>query len=182
MHAAVVYESMYGNTRAVAEAIAAGIGPDATVLQVRRATPDQLAVVDLLVVGAPTHVRGLSRASTRRAAHQAAGKPGSGLSFEPGAEGLGVREWLPSLADLSCQAAAFDTRIDVPAFFGGRAAPRIARALRHHGAQLVHSPTSFLVDKYSRLLDGEQARARAWGQVLATTAARARTSVVRART
>ena len=58
-------------------------------------------------------------------------------------------------------AAAFDTRIDGPAPLTGR--PRgIARRLRDHGFRLVVGPESFLVDKQSRLLAGENERATAW--------------------
>lgn len=167
MRVLVVYESMYGNTRTIAEAIGAGLGVGTDVVPVREATPDRLAMADLLVVGGPTHVRGMSRPGTRKAARDAAGTPASTLTVEPDADGLGLREWFASLGTLSCRAAAFDTRIDVPAIFGGRAAPRIARLLRQHGADPVAPPHSFLVDKQSHLLDGEYVRARAWGEDLA---------------
>ena len=63
MRALIVYESMYGNTHLVADAIAEG-------LRARRrgrrragrgATRARVADVDLLVVGGPTHVHGMSR-------------------------------------------------------------------------------------------------------------------------
>lgn len=167
MRVLVVYESMYGNTRTIAEAIGSGLGADVAVVPVREASPERVAIADLVVVGGPTHVRGMSRPATRKAARDAAGKPASTLTLEPGADGLGLREWFASLGTVSCHAAAFDTRIDVRAIFGGRAAPRIARLLRQHGAQLVAPPRSFLVDKQNQLLDGEHVRARAWGEDLA---------------
>jgi hypothetical protein len=55
----------------------------------------------------------------------------------------------------------------MPALFAGRAAPRIARLLRHHGTHLIAPPHSFLVDKQNRLLDGEYNRAHTWGEDLA---------------
>ena len=167
MRVLVVYESMYGNTRRIAEAIGSGLGTNFDVVPVREATPDRVATADLLVVGGPTHVRGISRPSSRKAAGDAAGKPGSTLTLEAGANGLGLREWFASLGTLSCQAAAFDTRVDMPALFSGRAAPRIARLLRHNGAHLIAPPHSFLVDKQNRLLDGEYNRAHMWGEDLA---------------
>jgi flavodoxin-like protein len=173
MRVLVVYESMYGNTRRIAESIGSGLGVDTEVVPVGEATPDRVAIADLLVVGGPTHVRGMSRLASRKAARDAAAKPGSTLALEPGADGLGLREWFASLGTLSCQAAAFDTRVDMPAIFAGRAAPRIARLLRRHGAHLIAPAQSFLVDKQNRLLDGEYVRARAWGEDLA----RARHSV-----
>src|SRR5215472_15079647 len=132
MRVLVVYESMYGNTRRIAEAIGSGLGTNFDVVPVREATPDRVATADLLVVGGPTHVRGMSRPSTRKAARDAAGKPASTLTLEPGTDGLGLRDWFASLGTLACRAAAFDTRIDVPAIVGGRAAPRIGRLLRQH--------------------------------------------------
>jgi hypothetical protein len=55
----------------------------------------------------------------------------------------------------------------MPALFAGRAAPRIARLLRRHGAHLIAPPRSFVVDKQNRLLDGEYGRAHTWGEDLA---------------
>jgi flavodoxin-like protein len=167
MKVLVVYESMYGNTRTIAEGIGSGLGADTEVVPVREASPERVASADLLVVGGPTHVRGMSRPSSRKAARDAAGKPATTLTLEPGADGIGLREWFASLGTMSCRAAAFDTRVDIPAIFAGRAAPRIARLLRHRGAQLVAPPHSFLVDKQNHLLDGEPVRAHAWGEDLA---------------
>ena len=70
MRAIIVYESMYGNTRHIAEAIARGIDDSGTVrvVPVSAAEAVSLANFDLVVVGGPTHVHGMSRASTRHAA------------------------------------------------------------------------------------------------------------------
>ena len=43
MKAVVVYESLWGNTAAIARAIAAGLGPEAKALSTAEATPDILA-------------------------------------------------------------------------------------------------------------------------------------------
>ena len=73
MRAVVIYESMYGNTRAVAEAIASDLSPmDVTVLPVGSADASTVADADLLIVGAPTHAFGLSRPQTRLSAAQPA--------------------------------------------------------------------------------------------------------------
>ncbi len=63
MRAVVVYESMFGNTHEVAERIASGLAAryEVTVLPVGEAIAQILPDIDLLVVGAPTHVHGLSR-------------------------------------------------------------------------------------------------------------------------
>jgi flavodoxin len=171
MRAVVVYESMYGNTRAIAEAIGAGLGGDVEVVPVSEATPDRLAIVDLLVVGGPTHVRRMSRPSTRQAAREGARKPDSTVTLEPDSDGPGLREWFGSVRTLSCQAAAFDTRVKMPAALSGRASKRIARLLQRQGAKLVARPESFLVDKHNRLIEGEHTRATAWAQQLVASVA-----------
>ncbi|GAA4142514.1 flavodoxin family protein [Leifsonia shinshuensis] len=64
--AAIVYESMFGSTRQVAEAIAEGLRPFAAVTIVKvKDAPEAFPDADLLLVGAPTHVHSLSRPSTR---------------------------------------------------------------------------------------------------------------------
>lgn len=52
MKAVVVFESHWGNTAAVARAIAEGIGPEARALSTADATEATLAGVDLIVAGA----------------------------------------------------------------------------------------------------------------------------------
>ena len=53
MKALVVYESLWGNTAAVARAIAAGLGPEAQALSTAEATKDIVAGADLIVAGSP---------------------------------------------------------------------------------------------------------------------------------
>src|SRR5215207_10325444 len=154
MNAVVVYESMYGNTHAIADAIADGLGVDipVRVVPVDRVEARDLDGVDLLVVGGPTHVHGMSRESTRKAAIDAAAKPGAALEVDADAEGPGLREWFDHLAVEVHHAAAFDTRMTGPAVFTGRASKAIARRLYAHGATLVVDPESFLVTKQNELL------------------------------
>jgi Flavodoxin len=169
MHAVVIYESMYGNTRQVADAIGAGLGTafDASVVPVSHAGPEILAAAGLIVVGGPTHAHGMSRAVTRKSAVEAAGKPVSGLTVEPDAMGPGLREWFGSLGQYPVKAAAFDTRVRAPAALTGRASKGIIRLLRAHGFDVVTEPESFLVTKQDRLVPGELTRAREWGAKLA---------------
>ena len=100
MRAVVVYESMYGNTHLVADAIGAGLGTayDVSVVPVSHAGPEVVAGAGLVVVGGPTHAHGMSRAGTRKAAVEAANKPVSPLEVEPDALGPGLRDWFSSLA------------------------------------------------------------------------------------
>jgi menaquinone-dependent protoporphyrinogen IX oxidase len=167
MRAVVVYESMFGNTHAVADAIGRGLshGAEVAVIPVTQATPDLVAAADLLVVGGPTHVHGMSRASTRRSAAEMADKQ-EALHLEPNAVEPGLREWFDSLPDRSVAAAAFDTRMDGPAFFTGRAAKGIGKRLRRHHCVMTAKPQSFMVTKQNTLHSGETARAEAWGKTL----------------
>ena len=171
MRAVIVYESMYGNTQLIADAVAAGLGPglDVSVVPVSKATPAVLADADLLVVGGPTHAHGMSRAGTRKMAVQAADTPAGGLTVEPGAPGPGLRDWFGSLGRYSVKAAAFDTRLHGPAALTGRAAKGVAHSLRAHGFELIAEPESFLVTKQDRLDAGETTRARGWGAKLAAS-------------
>ena len=122
MRALVVYESMFGNTHEVAERIGEGVGRrccHVLVAPVGETTGDMVAEADLIVVGGPTHVHGMSRWTSRKAAREQAAKDPD-LELDPDAEGPGVREWFDSLAEgRSRSAAAFDTRIDAPAAFTG---------------------------------------------------------------
>ena len=78
MNAIVVYESIYGNTHDVADAVAEGLGA-ATVLSVPEAV-GRAGEADLLVVGGPTHMHRLATARSRQlaaaAAHEDAGNEG----------------------------------------------------------------------------------------------------------
>jgi hypothetical protein len=169
MRTLVVYESMFGNTRHVADAIARGLESAGTVttVPVTRAGDEDLSDYDLVMVGGPTHVHGMSRESTRRGAVETAHKPNSAVTLEPDAESEGIREWLDSLPPSHGKAVAFDTRADAPPLLTGRASKGICRKLRLRGFDLVADSESFLVDKESRLEDGEESRAEQWGRTLA---------------
>lgn len=175
MKAVVIFESMYGNTRSIAEAVAEGIRADGdvlvSVLPVGEASTEITGDADLLVVGGPTHMHGMSRPSSRHAAHEAAAKPDSGLVIDPAADGPGVRDWLAHLEHRAGLGAAFDTRLDAPPMFTGSAAAGIARKLRRAGVTAITGPQSFLVTKQTELCAGEAARAREWGVELSKLAA-----------
>jgi flavodoxin-like protein len=169
MRAVVVYESMYGNTHLIAEAIGAGLRTafDVRIVPVAQAGPEVIADADLVVVGGPTHAHGMSRPSTRKAAVQAASKPVGGLTVEPDALGPGLRDWFGWLGEYPVRAAAFDTRVHGPVALTGRASKGVARLLREHGFDVVAEPESFLVTRQDRLEPHEQDRARDWGARLA---------------
>jgi flavodoxin len=171
----VVYESMYGNTHLIAEAIGKGLADagEVTVVPVDGADADVLAGADLLVVGGPTHVHGMTRESTRKAAVEAAEKPDAGLEVDPDAEGEGLREWFDELGKVGTDAAAFDTRMEGPVSLTGRASKGIAKRLKKHGYALVAEPESFLVTKENHLEDHEEEHATTWGASLAAVVGKA---------
>ena len=161
MRALVVVESMFGNTRAVADAIAEGLG-GADVVDVRDAPEVIPEDVGLVVVGGPTHAFGMTRPGTRADAVRQGGTP----------EELGIREFVERLvAAQDIRFAVFDTRVDKVRHLPGSAARGAGKALRKRGYDLVAKPESFYVaDTPGPLLEGEDARARAWGRGLAADA------------
>jgi len=164
MTALVVYESMYGNTQAVAAAIAEGLAPAGPVrvveVGVLAGTPAGRTLttdVDMLVVGAPTQGFSLTRQATRP---DAAGD----FSFR-----MDLREWLDTVKMPlgGVRFAAFDTKVN-KAVLTGSAAKAADKQLRQKGARSVAEPRSFLVyGKGEGLLPGELEHARAWGASLA---------------
>ena len=156
MNVLVIVESCFGNTAAIADAVAAGLrsaGAVATVSDAASAPP--LASHDLVVIGAPTHNLGLPTPASRR---QAVARGGS-------APATGVAEWLGGVGRLAIRVAAFDTA--VPGALSGSAAKKIATRARRLGAT-VSGRESFTVSGSPAVLtDGELDRARAWGASLA---------------
>lgn len=144
---AVVYDSEFGNTRTLAEAIAEELRNAGTVqlTDVRIGPAGLLDGLDILVVGGPTHVHGMSQ-PMKTYLDGWAGKRLQGLPV-----------------------AAFDTRVHGPRWLTGAASGGIARWLRQRGARLVGTPESFLVDgREGPLAAGEVERSRAWARRLLT--------------
>jgi Flavodoxin len=171
MHVVVLFESLFGNTREVAEAIADGVRAadrtsEVVCLRVAEADLEVVGAADLLVVGGPTHIRGMTSGMSRKMGVTAEEKKDEAEQheIEPGAEGPGVRDWFGDLpkATEGTKAAAFDTRAD--ARMAGGAAHGIARRLRHHGYDLVAEPEGFIIEgTEGPLRAGEPDRARTWG-------------------
>ena len=176
MRIVIIYESMFGNTHAIAEAIAEELqqGNEIAVIPAARASRDLVAGADLIVVGGPTHMHGMSRANSRSSAVKIANKPGSGLVLDADATGLGLRDWFVALGELSSYAAAFDTRLNGLAAFTGRASKGIRRELARHGCKVIAGPESFLVTGKNQLQPGEVDHAREWGRRLASKMATVR--------
>jgi flavodoxin len=156
MKTLVVYDSAYGNTQKVAQAIGAGL-TNASVRHVDQVQPDNLGELDCLIVGSPTQQMNYTS------------RMGDFLNRIPhnGLRGIHV--------------AAFDTRIsidDVPSamsrfaarlFLHRYAAKPIAAVLKSKGGADVIAPEGFFVlDTEGPLKAGELERATAWARLIQT--------------
>jgi hypothetical protein len=181
MRALVTFESVYGNTRAIAEAVGEGLRPigEVSVVSQDDLTPQLTAEAELVVVGAPTHMHGLPTSFTRKMAAKASEE--EGVEVDPSAEaGPGIRTWLSEQSGEGRAAAAFDTRADKNPALTGSAARGIAKRLRRAGFELTAEPESFFVDDAEGpLADGEVDRARDWGAAVARQATSGREEVQR---
>jgi hypothetical protein len=166
MKALVVYESLYGNTAAIGEAIAASLrdrGIEAESRAITHVEPAETDAFDLLVLGGPTHAHGMSREATRKT-----GAEDKKNTYAEPTRDPGLREWIPRLPlGGGRPAAAFDTRFDKPAFLTGSAAKGIAHRLEGRGYHLVAVPESFFVTTEGHLEGGQTEHATAWGAALA---------------
>lgn len=149
----IVYDSVFGNTGKVAEAIADEVGGDVRLRSVSAVTPADLDEVTLLVVGSPT--RGFR--PTPAIQEYIAGLPADRLN------GLRV--------------AAFDTRLDLKTIHpaplrwvvevGGYAANVLETELAElHCTKAVESAGFLVTDTEGPLGDGEIERARTWAKSL----------------
>jgi hypothetical protein len=162
MKTIVVYESHWGNTAAVARAIAEGIGPETRALSTAEATGEAIAGADLIVAGAPLLGFSLPTESmVKGLASNVGGNPTPDLSHPS------MRAWLEALPKGAGRAAGFETRIW---WSPGSAAKTILDKLGAAGYQPAAKPQRFVVKgKYGPLRDGELERAKAWGAELART-------------
>ncbi|MHB8060547.1 MAG: flavodoxin family protein [Gaiellaceae bacterium] len=138
----VVYDSLYGNTAQLAEAVGAAVVGESQLLRADQANPSELGSFDLLILGAPTQG---GRASEAMQAF---------LDRIPALEGARV--------------AVFDTRLRarwVKVF--GYAAEKIAARIKLLGATLATEPQGFVVEgKKGPLAEGELERAAVWAKSL----------------
>ena len=163
--ALIIVESYFSNTRAIADSVAAGLsdgGVDAQVVDVDEAPSCLPADLDLLILGAPTHNRGLPTTATRA---KAQAQVGSGKASH------GIGGWLETtVIPASTTAAAFDTVIS-KGWLSGSAAKAIAKALQRHQGRRTASVRSFVVTaNKGPLADGEKTDAHSWGRELAASA------------
>jgi hypothetical protein len=164
--AVVVYESVFGDAEKIARAIAEGLAShlDVDVVAARDAPRQLGSDVRLLVVGGPNHAFSMPRPATREAAVK-----------DHGAEitdtGTGLHEWLDEAQVVgSLAGAAFDTRMDHPKLVTkmDHASKTEEKLLHRLGATLAAPAEHFhVVDTKGPLADGEEERARLWGQAIA---------------
>jgi flavorubredoxin len=161
MKAVIVYESHWGNTAAVAEAIAAGFGPEAQALNTDQATGPAIADADLIVAGAPLMAFGLPGPRTQAGLEKAASSsPDHADLSHPS-----MRTWLERLPDGHGGAAAFETKIR---WSPGGATDAIEQRLEKAGYRTVAKAQKFVVTGQSGpLREGELEKARQWGTDLA---------------
>ncbi len=142
MKALIVYDSVHGNTKKIANAIGNAITGEVQVLRMGEVNLSELKTLDLLIVGSPTHA---GRATP-------AMKDFLKKISEPDIQGINV--------------AAFDTRLTarwVRIF--GYAAGKIAKNLKKKGCTLILSPEGFFVKgTKGPLKEGELERAASWAK------------------
>ena len=146
MKVLIGYDSVFGNTEQVAQAIGNALGSqeDVEILQASNVKTEQLTGLKLLIVGSPTH----------------GGRPTPVIQdflnrvSEPAIKGINV--------------VAFDTRLSTRLVgIFGYAAGRIADSLKRKGGTLIASPEGFFVKgKEGPLKEGELERAASWAKVI----------------
>ncbi len=151
----ILYDSFFGNTEQIAQAVGQALGSLGQVetLRINQVTPDRLAGSALVVMGSPTR------------------------AFRPS---KGVTEFLKSIPAnglKGVKVAAFDTRMHVRdvnnalltalvKIFGYAAGP-IAKTLVKKGGSLVVPAEGFFVKgSEGPLKEGERERAAAWGRTI----------------
>ena len=155
MKAIVLFDSVFGNTQKVAEAIGSSLLNHAQVEVLRPSDQilSRLPDLDLLIVGSPTR------------------------GFRPTEDMSNLLKRIPSKGLKGVRVAAFDTRFKADELksattrfvvkTGGYAAKRIASQLQKAGGALVAPPEGFYVeDIEGPLKAGEIERAAAWATSL----------------
>ena len=149
MKALVIYDSAYGNTEKVAQAMAEALDYEAR--RVTEVQPAQLTGLDALIVGSPTQ------------------------KFQPLKPIKDFLKAIPAGQLDGVKVAAFDTRISTEdtdsailnflvKLFGYAAEP-IGKRLTKKGGKLAMPPEGFYVaDKEGPLKKGELERAKAWAK------------------
>lgn len=141
MKSLVIFDSNFGNTKIIAEAIAKEFGKDSKAVPVSGLNKKDLAGIKLLVAGSPIH------------------------GWRP-SEKMGV--FLNSLLKdelKGIKAASFDTRVNF--FFHGDATKKISKKLKEAGAEIITEPKAFFVKgREGPLADDEVKNAEDWARMI----------------
>lgn len=152
MKAVVIYDSVYGNTQKIAQAIGDGLTGEVKVVPVGAMSASEVRSFDLLIVGSPVH----------------------GGRATPSIDAF--LQQLPPHALEGKSVGAFDTRFEAEEQGIGLrilmsviryAAERIARELAKKGGRLAAEPEGFIVEqKEGPLKQGELERASQWAKAM----------------
>ena len=143
MNALVLYDSQYGDTERIAQAIADILGEfgEARALRLDPRQPVELQGVDVFIVGCPTQ------------------------GWRPTPAIQSFLEEVSSEELRSLAVACFDTRFRLPRFMSGSAVKVMAEKLREKGVSLLAEPESFFVKgTEGPLREGELERASMWAR------------------
>lgn len=163
MKTVVVYESHWGNTEAIARAIAEGIGPGAVALTTDAAVGDAIDGAELIVAGAPVMALRLPTNATLAKLGDDDQEPKPDLSHPS------MRDWLAGLPHRQGFGAAFETRLR---WSPGGATGAIEKGLATAGYRRLTPGRKFVVTGgHGPLREGELEAARAWGGELARSIA-----------
>lgn len=146
----IIYDSKFGNTKKIAEAIGEGLGNNTEIKNVDENPEINFDSLDLLVIGSPTH---------------------GGQASEK------IKNFLQNLPQNSLtntKVATFDTRMSAKdqnfwlrtlMKIIGFAGPKILKKLESVGGQKIAEPEGFLVKgKQGPTLENELERALKWGK------------------
>ena len=143
MNTLIIYDSTFGNTAQLAQAMADKLGEHGTVriASANEAGMTEVKEIDLLLVGGPTQRHGLSPSMKT------------------------LLEGFPRRTFQGIHAGAFDTRYHMSAWKSGSASHGIASKLKRAGASLIVEPESFFVaEREGPLEEGELERAASWAE------------------
>jgi flavodoxin len=147
MNSLIIYHTIYGNTRKLAEAMCTVLGRQGPVqvVNVTAVSHFRTQGVDLIVIGSPTHGRGIPPA---------------------------MRQFLDRLPDgalRGANVAIFDLRYRRPKLWTGSAADKMVWKLgRLGGRLLVPAESFFIAGSEGPLARGELERAQRWAQDILT--------------
>jgi flavodoxin len=158
MRALVVYDSFFGNTEQVAQAIAQALRSPEPIRAIRvgEVRPEQMTGLKLLIVGSPTR------------------------GFRPSESVTNFLNAIPAQGLQGVKVAAFDTRLSLSDIkssplrllvkTGGYAAKTIAGRLKKKGGEMVIPSEGFLViGEKGPLKEGELERAADWARQIGET-------------